>query len=60
MHQRQIIKIGNSLGVTVPADYLHRMDWKVGDLLQIDVYDSQSIRLLKPSTPPKHRGMLRT
>ncbi|KKM90351.1 hypothetical protein LCGC14_1239460 [marine sediment metagenome] len=51
MHQRQITKIGNSLGVTVPADYLHRLGWMRGDLLHISLASNDRILIQKVPNP---------
>ncbi|KKM89625.1 hypothetical protein LCGC14_1246860 [marine sediment metagenome] len=52
MHQRQITKIGNSLGITIPADYLHRLRWKHGHQLNITLNVRNQIVLWKPTKGP--------
>ncbi len=60
MHQRMIMAIGNSLGVTIPADYLHRMGWKRADTISITIGASDCIILRQTPDHPNPRKVRKT
>ena len=54
MHSRQIIKIGNSQGVTIPADFLHRLGWKHGDTIKFEFVYKDRLSLEKTDPLPEN------
>ena len=45
MPKQKIIKIGNSLGVTLPARFIQNLSLKVGDKVELSQTDDNSLLL---------------
>lgn len=48
MPKQKIIKIGNSLGVTLPSKFIKKLSLKVGDQVKLMYYDDSSLLLNFP------------
>lgn len=48
MPKQKIIKIGNSLGVTLPSKFIKKLSLKVGDQVKLVYYDDSSLLLNFP------------
>ncbi len=48
MQKQKIIRIGNSLGVTLPSRFLERLSLKVGDKVILNYHTDQSLILEFP------------
>lgn len=50
MSKQKIIKIGNSIGVTLPSKYIKKLSLRVGDTVKLIYHDDTSLILKFPET----------
>lgn len=50
MPKQKIIRIGNSLGVTLPSKFIERLSLKVGDQVKLVFHDETSLLLEFPDS----------
>lgn len=50
MSKQKIIRIGNSLGVTLPSKFIERLSLKVGDQVKLVFHDETSLLLEFPDS----------
>ncbi len=50
MPKQKIIRIGNSLGVTLPSKFVERLSLKVGDQVKLVFHDESSLLLEFPDS----------
>ena len=50
MPKQKIIRIGNSLGITLPSKFIERLSLKVGDQVKLVFHDESSLILEFPDS----------
>lgn len=49
--ERQLIAVGNSIGVTIPSDIIKKLSLTKSDRMQIELNDDNSITIKRSSAP---------
>ncbi|OGD81430.1 hypothetical protein A2572_01685 [Candidatus Collierbacteria bacterium RIFOXYD1_FULL_40_9] len=50
MSKQKVIRIGNSLGITLPAKFVERLSLRVGDQVKLVFHDESSLILEFPDS----------